>query len=292
MGRLKNKVALVTGDPWGVPLATIKLFVEEGGHVFAMGIDQQHLNDAIKTVGKNVIAVPGDASNVADLDRLYKTVKKERGWIDIVFANPVSTKRFARGATTKEEHELNYNNRVRAPFFTIQKALPLLLDGGSIILNTFLADSRGPVPSSVDRGTTAALRSLGRAWAADLKCRRIRVNAVNPGPVDTPSRRNDLQARTTAERQRSEMTSKSAQHRRLGAVEQVAEAVVFLASEDSRHITETELSVENISIFQDFPLGGLGTPEEIAKAVVFLASDASSHITGEEWFVGAGFAHL
>src|SRR5260370_1887397 len=164
MGKLENKVALITGDMWGIPLATAEMVVEEGGHVFLLGLDPQNLNDAVKTVGKNVTGLRGQASNLADLDRLYNTVKKERGWIDIVFANPVSAKHVALEATTKEEHESNYNHWIRGPSLTVQKALPLLLGGGSIILNTFLADGRGLSPNSVDRAATATLRYLRHEW--------------------------------------------------------------------------------------------------------------------------------
>jgi len=292
MGKLQNKVAVITGDMWGIPLATAKLIVEEGGHVFLLGMDPQHLNDAVKTVGKSVTGVQGQPSNLADLDRLYDRVRNERGWIDIVFANPISAKHVALQATTKQEHESNYNNCVRGPFLTVEKALPLLLERGSIILNTFLADSRGLSPNSADRGAIAALRSLAHAWATELKDRGIRVNAVNPGPIESSSGLNHPHDSRAAEKHPTAMAYKFGQRRRLGTAQQVAEAVVFLASEESSHITETELSVESLSDFEDLPLGRLGTPEEIAKAVVFLASDASNHITGKELFVGAGFAKL
>lgn len=147
-------------------------------------------------------------------------------------------------------------------------------------------------PAAAIRNVHELAGSLGRAWAAELEYRRIPVNAVNPGPLDSSDGLNRLHASTAVDKHRSKIPSKSGQNRRLGAAQQVAETVVFLVSEDRSPITETELSVENIPPFEDFPLGRLGTPEEIAKAVVFLASDASSHITDKELFVGAGFAQL
>src|SRR5712664_3354112 len=187
MGKLEGKIALITGGNSGIGLATAKEFVKEGAYVFITGRRDAELAVAVKEVGRNVTGVQGDVSNLGDLDRLFAQIKREKGKLDIVFANAGAAQFAALGKITEEHYEALFASNVKGLLFTVQKALPLLPDGASIILNASTAASKAPAPEwSVYSATKAAVRSFARTWTADLKARRIRVNAVSPGHTDTP----------------------------------------------------------------------------------------------------------
>src|SRR5258705_12413694 len=186
MNRLEGKVALITGGNSGIGLATAKQFVHEGAYVFITGRRDHELARAVKEVGRNVTGVRGDVSKLDDLDRLFAQIKREKGKLDIVFAN-AGVARFAPlGKITEELYDSIFNINVKGLLFTVQNALPLLPDGASIILNASIVASKGLSMNSVYSATKAAIRSFARTWTTDLKDRRIRVNAVSPGSIDTP----------------------------------------------------------------------------------------------------------
>jgi len=236
-------VALVTGGNSGIGLATAKRFVSEGAYVFITGRRQRELDTAVKEIGKSVTAVQSDVANLADLDRLFAQIKKERGKIDIVFANAGVAKYAPLGKITEELYDSIFDTNVKGLLFTVQKALPLLRDGGSIILNASIVGSKGLASNSVYSATKAAVRSFARTWTTDLKDRRIRVNAVSPGPIDTPGLR-ELLASSEVGKQRKEMISTGVPLGRLGTPHEIAKAVVFLASDDASYITGIELFVD------------------------------------------------
>src|SRR6202167_1603591 len=187
MGKLDGKIALVTGGNSGIGLATAKRFVQEGAYVFITGRTQAKLDQAVQQVGSNVTGVQGDVAKLADLDRLFAQIKKEKGKLDIVFANAGVAKYAPFGEITEEFYESIFNVNVKGLLFTVQKAVPLLPDGASIILNASIAGSKGLATYSVYSATKAAVRSFARSWTTDLKDRRIRVNAISPGSIDTPA---------------------------------------------------------------------------------------------------------
>src|SRR5271170_2163475 len=187
MGKLEGKVAVITAATSGMALATAKVFVEEGAYVFITGRRQDKLDEAVKLIGRNVTGVQGDVASLADLDRLYETVKREKGRIDVLFANAgISTPRAPLGEIREQDFDNIFGINVKGLLFTVQKALPLFADGGSILLNASVVGSKGFPGISVYSATKAAVRSFARTWTVDLKSRRIRVNAISPGPIDTP----------------------------------------------------------------------------------------------------------
>src|ERR1700688_3921830 len=243
IGKLEGKIALVTGGNGGIGLATAKRFVSEGAYVFITGRRNDELTAAVKEIGKNVTGVQGDVSKVADLDRLFAQVKREKGKLDIVFAN-AGVARYGRlGTITEEFYDSIFNINVKGLLFTVQKALPLLPDGASIILNASIVGSKGFAMNSVYSATKAAVRSFARTWTTDLKDRRIRVNAVSPGSTDTPGL-SDLLASSDVGEQRKKMIVTAVPLGRLGTPDEIAKAVVFLASDDSSYITGIELFVD------------------------------------------------
>jgi NAD(P)-dependent dehydrogenase (short-subunit alcohol dehydrogenase family) len=240
MGKLEGKIALITGGNSGIGLATAKRFVNEGAYVFITGRREPELARAVKEIGTNVTAVQGDVSNLNDLDRLVGQIKREKGKLDIVFANAGGAKFALLGKITEEHYETLFNNNVKGLLFTVQKALPLLPDGASIILNASIAGSTAPAPEwSVYNATKAAVRSFARTWTTDLKDRRIRVNAVSPGYTDTPPWH-----ATEAGEEHMKMISKIIPLGRFGTADEIAKSVVFLAADDSSYITGTELFVD------------------------------------------------
>ena len=243
MNRLEGKIALITGGNSGIGLATAKQFVNEGAYVFVTGRRDPELAAAVKEIGRNVTGVQGDVSNLADLDRLFAQIKHEKGKLDIVFANAGMAKYAAFGKITEELYDLTFDINVKGLLFTVQKALPLLPDGASIILNASIVASKGLSSNSVYSATKAAVRSFARTWTTDLKARRIRVNAVSPGSTDTPGL-SDLLASGEAGQERRKMISNTVPLGRLGTPDEIAKAVVFLASDDSSYITGTELFVD------------------------------------------------
>jgi NAD(P)-dependent dehydrogenase (short-subunit alcohol dehydrogenase family) len=242
MGKLEGKIALITGGNSGIGLATAKQFVNEGAYIFITGRRDLELAAAVKEIGRNVTGVQGDASKLADLDRLFAQIKKEKDKLDIVFANAGVAKMAPFGKITEEFYDSIFNINVRGLFFTVQKALSLVPEGASIILNASIAGSKGLPEMSVYCATKAAVRSFARTWTTDLKDRHIRVNVVSPGPIDTPAV-NELQAREGGE-QRLKMLIDSVPLGRVGTPSEVAKAVVFLASDDSSYITGAELFVD------------------------------------------------
>ena len=243
MGKLQGKIALVTGGNSGIGLATAKQFVNEGAYVFITGRREPELAAAVKQIGENVTSVQGDVANLDDLDHLFAQVKREKGKLDVLFANAGIAKYGRLGEITEEFFDSIFDINVKGVLFTVQKGLPLMPDGSSIILNASIVGSKGLSSNSVYSATKAAIRSFARTWTTDLKDRRIRVNAISPGTIDTPGL-NDLLASGAAGQERVKMFSSSIPLARLGTPEEIARVVVFLASDDSSYVTGIELFVD------------------------------------------------
>jgi NAD(P)-dependent dehydrogenase (short-subunit alcohol dehydrogenase family) len=243
MGKLAGKVALVTGGTSGIGLATAKEFVNEGAFAFITGRRGSELAVAVKEIGRHVTGVQGDVSNLGDLDRLFEQIKREKGTLDIVFANAGVARYAPLGEITEDFYDSIFNVNVKGLLFTVQKALPLMPDGASIILNASIVASKGFSANSVYSATKAAVRSFARTWTTDLKARHIRVNAVSPGSIDTPGL-NDLLASSETGQQRAKMIASAVPLGRFGRPSEIAKAVVFLASDDSSYISGTELFVD------------------------------------------------
>jgi NAD(P)-dependent dehydrogenase (short-subunit alcohol dehydrogenase family) len=243
MGKLEGKIALITGGNSGIGLATAKQFGNEGAYVFITGRRDPELAAAVKEIGRNVTGVQGDVSNLGDLDRLFAQIKREKGKLDIVFANAGGAKFAPLGTITEEHYDSIFNGNVKGLLFTVQKALPLMPDGASIILNASIVASKGLPDWSVYSATKAAVRSFARTWTTDLKERRIRVNAVSPGSIDTPGL-SDLLDSSEAGAERRKMITSIVPLGRFGTPDEIAKAIVFLASDDSSYITGTELFVD------------------------------------------------
>jgi NAD(P)-dependent dehydrogenase (short-subunit alcohol dehydrogenase family) len=242
MSKLEGKIALVTGGNGGIGLATAQQLVADGAYVFITGRRQAELDAAVKLIGKNVTGIQGDVSNLAELDQLFATVKEQKGHLDIVFANAGVATGAPFGTVTEEQFDREFDINVKGVFFTVQKALPLLRAGASIILNASIVASRGLPGVSVYSATKAALRSFARTWTTDLKGKNIRVNVVSPGPIDTPGLRG-LHGANSVE-QLNAAYSSSVPIGRVGQPSDIAKAVSFLASDDSSFITGIELFVD------------------------------------------------
>lgn len=243
MGMLDGKIALVTGGTSGIGLATATEFVREGAYVFITGRREAELAAAEAAIGQNVAAVQGDVSKMADLDRLFARIDREKGRLDIVFANAGVARYGAFGAITEELFDSIFDVNVKGLLFTVQKALPLMPDGSSIILNASIVASKGLPSNSVYSATKAAVRSFARTWTTDLKSRRIRVNAVSPGSIDTPGL-SDLLASSAAGQERVKMIANSVPLGRFGRPDEIAKAVAFLASDRSSYVAGAELFVD------------------------------------------------
>jgi len=243
MGKLDGKIALITGGNSGIGLATAKRFVQEGAFVFITGRTQSKLDQAVKQVGSNVVGVQGDVAKLGDLDRLFATIKQQKGRLDIVFANAGIAKYATLGTIDEEHFDSIFNGNVKGMVFTVQKALPLMPDGASVILNASVVGSKGLPSNSVYAATKAAVRSFARTWTTDLKSRRIRVNAISPGPIDTEGLR-ELLGSSQAGQDRLNSIGTTVPLGRLGTGDEIAKAAVFLASEDSTFITGIELFVD------------------------------------------------
>lgn len=241
--KLLEKVALITGGTSGIGLATAKRFVAEGAYVFITGRRQAELDAAVNAIGKNVTGVQSDVSVLADLDRLYTRIEQEKGRLDIIFANAGGGGVAPLGAITEEDFDKTFNINVKGVLFTVQKALPLLPDGASIILNASTASTVGTPAFSVYSATKAAVRSFARNWTIDLKERKIRVNAISPGVVPTPGydhlglSNEQLQAFVDSQATTIPLG-------RVGTPDEIAKAVVFLASDDSSFVNGIELFVD------------------------------------------------
>jgi NAD(P)-dependent dehydrogenase (short-subunit alcohol dehydrogenase family) len=243
MGKLDGKIALITGGTSGIGLATAKRFVSEGAYVFVTGRRDAELSAAVKEIRENVTGIKGDVSSLDDLDRLFAQIAREKGRLDVVFANAGAAKYAPLGQITEAVYDSVFDINVKGLLFTVQKALPLLPDGASIVLNASIVGSKGFASNSVYSATKAAVRSFARTWTTDLRTRRIRVNAVSPGSTDTPGL-NDLLASSPAGEERRKSIASSVPLGRLGTPDEVAKAVVFLASDDSSYITGAELFVD------------------------------------------------
>ena len=243
MCNLQGKVALVTGGTSGIGLATAKLFVAEGAYVFITGRRETELKSAVKEIAENVSGIQGDVSRLKDLDRLFAQIKQEKGKLDILFANAGTAKYAPLGTITEEFYDSIFDVNVKGLLFTVQKALPLLPDGASIILSASVVASKGLPTNSIYSATKAAVRSFARTWAMDLKERHIRVNAVSPGSTDTPGLNRLLNSAETGKERLSKIPS-TIPLGRLGRPDEVAKAVAFLASNDSSYITGIELFVD------------------------------------------------
>jgi NAD(P)-dependent dehydrogenase (short-subunit alcohol dehydrogenase family) len=241
--KLEGKIAVITGGNSGIGLATAKRFVSEGSYVFITGRRQKELDVAVSEIGKNVVGIQGDVSNLEDLDRLYNTVKDQKGHLDILFAN-AGIAQFAPLGEISEEHFDNiFRINVKGVLFTVQKALSLFHDGGSIILNASIGSSKGVEESSVYSATKAAVRSFARTWTVDLRHRKIRVNAISPGPIDTPIFSNLLQNEEQSEQFKKNIVN-TVPMGRMGNPDEIAKVVSFLASDESSYITGIELFVD------------------------------------------------
>ena len=242
MSKHEGKIAVVTGGNSGIGLATAQRLVGEGAYVFITGRRQPELDAAVKLIGKNVTAVQGDVSNLAYLDRLYATVKQQKGRIDILFANAGLGEFAPLGSITEAHYDKTFNANVKGLLFTVQKALPLLVDGASVILNASIVSIKGIPAFSVYSATKAAIRSFARTWTVDLKDRKIRVNVVSPGPIETPAI--DRLAQTAGGDQLKAGLISGVPMGRMGTSDEIAKAVSFLASDDASFITGIELFVD------------------------------------------------
>lgn len=237
MGKLDGKVAVITAATSGMALATAKLFVEEGAYVFITGRRQEKLDAAVALIGRNVTGVQGDAANLDDLDRLYETVKREKGRIDILFASAGRGELRAIGEVTEAHFDETFGLNVRGTLFTVQKALPMFSDGGSIIMNGSVATIKGFPAFGVYAASKAAVRSFARTWVVDLKARKIRVNVLSPGTIDTAildPLGPDTKAYFASLVPRGE----------IGRPEEIATVALFLASDDSSFVNGVELFVD------------------------------------------------
>jgi NAD(P)-dependent dehydrogenase (short-subunit alcohol dehydrogenase family) len=241
--KLEGKIAVITGGNSGIGLATAKRFVSDGAYVFITGRRQNELDAAVSEIGKNVTGIQGDVSNLADLDRLYTKVKDQKGHIDILFANAGIGEFVPLGEISEEHFDKIFGINVKGVLFTVQKALPLFQDGGSIILNASVNASKGIEASSVYSATKAAVRSFARTWTVDLKARKIRVNAISPGPIDTPIFNGLNQSKEEIEQLKKSLIT-SVPMGRMGSTDEIAKVVSFLASDESSFVTGIELFVD------------------------------------------------
>jgi NAD(P)-dependent dehydrogenase (short-subunit alcohol dehydrogenase family) len=237
MGKLQGKVAVITGGTEGIGLATAQLFVNEGAYVFITGRRQKELGEAVTVIGSNVLGVQGDVAKLADLDRLYETVGKVKGRIDIICANAGVGEFIPFGKVSEEHFDKLFNINVKGALFTVQKGLPLLNDGGSVILIGSVASIKGTAAFGVYAASKAAIRSFARTWTTDLKDRHIRTNVVSPGPIRTPltiGQSADVIARIVS----------TVPMGRMGEPDEVAKAALYLAADDSSFVTGIELFVD------------------------------------------------
>lgn len=239
MGKLDGKVAVITGGSSGMALTTAKLFVEEGAHVFITGRRQDALDEAVASIGRNVTGVQADSAKLDDLDRLFKTVKREKGSIDVLFASAGAGGEAQKiGDITEENFDVLFNLNTRGTLFTVQKALPLFNDGGSIIMTGSIASVKGWPAYSAYAGSKAALRAFARAWLNELKDRQIRVNILSPGQIATPIQDQMFDAET--KRQFESLIPRG----KMGRPEEIATVALFLASSDSSYVNGVELAVD------------------------------------------------
>ena len=241
--KLQGKVAVITGGNSGIGLATARRFVAEGAHVFITDRRQAELDEAVRQIGRNVTGVQGDVSNLADLDRLFGTVKQQQGRLDVLFANAGVLAVAPLGLITEEDFAKVFIINVKGLLFTVQMALPLFTDGGSIILNASIVASKALEARSVYSASKAAVRSFARGWTTELTHRKIRVNVISPGPIETAIRDKVGGTREQIEQFKAKVLAATPMGR-MGTPDEVANAAVFLASDDSSYVTGIELFVD------------------------------------------------
>ena len=242
MSLLKNKIALVTGGSSGIGLATAKRFVEEGAYVFIAGRRQAELDKAVAKIGSNVTGVKTDIAKLDDLDRLYETVAK-KGKIDVIFAGAAFVEKRMTAAATPEHFDKTFNTNARGTYFTVQRALPYLNDGASIILVASAGKNKGLPGRSTYSATKAALRSLARTWTSEFKERKIRTNVLSPGAVDTPMFDDQFPSKEGAAEARNQIAAMTPLAR-LARPEEIASAALFLASDHSSYVAGIDLPVD------------------------------------------------
>src|SRR6201992_2949610 len=238
VGKLEGKVAVITGGSSGMALASAMRFAEEGAYVFITGRRQEQIDEAVKLIGRNVTGVRGDAANLDDLDRLFNTVKREKGKVDILFASAGKGEPLPLGQITEEHFDTAFGLNTRGTLFTVQKALPLFNDGGSIIMTGSVASVKGFPGFGVYAASKAALRSFARTWLNELKGRGIRVNVLGPGPIATPMQEEVLT------KEAKEMFESLIPRGKMGQPNEIATAALFLASDDSSFVNGVELAVD------------------------------------------------
>jgi len=241
--QLKNKVAVITGGSSGIGLAAARRFVQEGAYVYIFGRRQAELDKANGLIGRNVTTVKGDVADLADLERLYQTVSAEKDVVDIVFANAGFVERKTIDELTLEHYDKTFNINVRGVIFTVQKALPLMKRGGSIILTASIVADKGLQAYGAYSATKAALRSLAKTWTTELKNRGIRVNTLSPGATDTPIIDGQFSSKAQADAAKEAFSSMTPLGR-LGRPEELAAAALFLASDSGSYITGIDLPVD------------------------------------------------
>jgi len=240
--KLADKVALVTGGTTGIGLAAAQAFAAQGARVFITGRRQAQLDAAVKLIGPQAIGIRGDVSSLPDLDNVYVQIKRKAGHLDVLLANAGGGEMVPLGEITEAHFDGIFNTNVKGVLFTVQKALPLLKDGSSVILTSSTTGTRGTEKFSVYSASKAAVRNFARSWILDLKARQIRVNVLSPGPIRTPG----LEGLVPAEYSQGllEHLGSLVPLGRVGRVEEVAKAAVFLASDDSSFVNGTELFVD------------------------------------------------
>lgn len=241
--KLEGKIALVTGGNSGIGLATAKRFASEGAKVIITGRRKENLEAAVKEIGENAAGIQADASKLEDIDRLYAEIKKQYGRIDVLFANAGSGEFATIDQVTEEHFDKTFDTNVKGVFFTVQKALPLIPEGGTIVLNASIVSVKGMAAFGVYNATKAAVRSFARTWTNELKDRKIRVNVVSPGPIDTPGVDGLAQDAEQAKQLKAGLAAQVPLGR-MGHPDEIAKAVVFLASDDSSYVAGVELFVD------------------------------------------------
>lgn len=242
-GKLEGKIALVTGGSSGIGFATAKQFISEGAFVYITGRRQTELDAAVAKLGTQAKGVRADASKLADLDALYEQIRQEKGRLDVLFVNAGGGSFAPLGQITEEQFDEIFDTNVKGVLFTVQKALSLIPAGGAIVLNASIVSVQGVPSFSVYSATKAAVRSFARGWTNDLKERKIRVNVVSPGSIDTPGLSGLAQTEEQKEALYSQFASKIPLGR-IGKPEEIAKAVVFLASDDASFVAGIELFVD------------------------------------------------
>ena len=242
--KLAGKIAVITGGSSGIGLATAKRFVEEGAHVVITGRREEELKKAASSIGKNVTTVASDVSRLEDLDRLYAVVKEKHGHIDILFANAGAGTIAPLAAATEKHFDQTFDVNVKGMFFTVQKALPLFKDGGSIILTSSVSNVKGLAGFTAYAASKAAVRNFARGWMMELKDRKIRVNSMSPGAIDTPALATTTGLTAEQAKQALEQFITQIPMGRRGMPEEIAAAVVFLASDESSYVTGVDLPVD------------------------------------------------